>query len=174
VATTTTEAPSQDVPPGAIAPDAVAFAQLWNENAAGTDVPEITRSAVERIDDGPAADTFLVRLSDRVGLVGVVRNDDGSLAEAILVWIPGGDEEASNQLYRDSFDVLTITVNPSLTVDQQEQLGRGLGLTPEAPPFPAGETVTMEAASDRYTRTTRDTRAADGTALISVVDASPR
>jgi hypothetical protein len=134
----------------------------------------VTRDAVTQIDDGPSASTFIVELTDRVGLVGVVRNDDNSVAEVILVWIPGGDESESSQLYRDAFEVLTRTVNPNITVDQQEQLGNGLGLTADAPPFPAGETATMESGTNRYTRTTRDTRAADGTALISVVDARPR
>jgi hypothetical protein len=96
------------------------------------------------------------------------------VAEVLLVWIPGGDETASNQLYRDSFDVLLRTVNPDLTPDERAQLGADLGLTAQAPPFPSDETVTAEAVPNRYSRHVRDTSAAANTAIISVVDGRPR
>ena len=113
-------------------------------------------------------------MSDRVGLVGVVRNDDRSVAEALLVWIPGGDEASSNELYRDAFDVLLLTVNPRLTADARAQLGNELGLSPQAPPFSADETATAEEFPDRFTRLVRATSVSDDTAVISVVDARPR
>jgi hypothetical protein len=137
-------------------------------------VPALTESEITALENGPAATTFIAPLSEQVGLVGVVRNDDSSVAEVLLVWIPGGDEAASNQLYRNAFDVLLRTVNPELTADEQAQLGDDLGLTPQAPPFPANESVAAEAFPDRFARFVRDTSAASDTAIISVVDARPR
>ena len=72
--------------------------------------------------------------------------------------IPGGDEAASNQLYRNAFDVLLRTVNPDLTADERAQLATDLGLNAQAPPFPSGETITAEAVPNRYSRYVRDTR----------------
>src|SRR5690606_10692492 len=112
--TTTEPPPSTDplvsaraipVAPGAIADNARAFAERWNANAAGTNVPALTEAAVTALDNGPSATTFIAPLSDRVGLVGVVRNDDQTVSKVLLVWIPGGDQAVSNQLYRDAFDV---------------------------------------------------------------------
>jgi hypothetical protein len=172
----TTVPPALTIPlaPGAVAPNARGFAERWNANAAGTNVPVLTEGEVTDLENGPAATTFIAPLSDEVGLVGVVRNDDQSVAEVLLVWIPGGDEAASNQLYRDAFDVLVRTVNPELTVDERVDLGIDLGLTAQAPPFPTDDRVTVDAFPDRYSRFVRDTTAADDTAIISVVDARPR
>lgn len=172
--TTVPPAPTIPVAPGAVAPRARSFAELWNANAAGTNVPVLTEGEITALENGPAATTFIAPLSDRVGLVGVVRNDDESVAEVLLVWIPGGDEAASNQLYRDAFDVLVRTVNPDLTVEELATLGGDLGMTAQAPPFPIDKPVTAEAFPDRYTRFVRDTEAADDTAIISVVEARPR
>ena len=133
----------------------------------------MTEAEVSTLENGPTATTFIAPLSDRVGLVGVVRNDDRSVAKALLVWIPGGDEASSNQLYRDAFDVLVRTVNPGLTADARAQLGNELGLSPQAPPFSAGETATAEEFPNRFTRFVRPTSASDDTAVISVVDARP-
>jgi hypothetical protein len=104
----------------------------------------------------------------------VVRNDDQSVAEVLLVWIPGGDEASSNQLYRDAFDVLVRTVNGDVGADELAELAEGLGLSTQAPPFPAGEVTTSEFLSDRYSRFVRPTSVSDDTAVISVVDARPR
>ena len=60
------------------------LAELWNANAAGTGVPVLTESEITALENGPAATTFIAPLSDRVGLVGVVRNDDSSVAEVLL------------------------------------------------------------------------------------------
>jgi hypothetical protein len=137
-------------------------------------VPALTESEITALENGPAATTFIAPLSGQVGLVGGVRNDDSSVAEVLLVWIPGGDEAASNQLYRNAFDVLLRTVNPELTADERAALGDDLGLTAQAPPFPANESVAAEAFPDRFARFVRDTSAASDTAIISVVDARPR
>ena len=162
------------IPPGAIAANARAFAARWNANASDTNVPAVTEAEVTALENGPTATTFIAPLSDRVGLVGVVRNDDQSVAKVLLVWIPGGDEASSNQLYRDAFDVLVRTVNPDLTADARAQLGDELGLSSQAPPFPAGGTATAEEFPDRFTRYVRATSASDDTSVISVVDARAR
>ncbi len=166
--------PTIPVAPGEVAPNPRGFAELWNANAAGTGVPVLTEGEITALENGPAATTFIAPLSDRVGLVVVVRNDDESVAEVLLVWIPGGDEAASNQLYRDAFDVLVRTVNPVRTAADRAELGTDLGLTAQAPPFPTDDTVTADAFPDRYSRFVRDTEAADDTAIISVVDARSR
>jgi hypothetical protein len=129
---------------------------------------------VSTLEKGSSATTFIAPFSDQVGLVGVVRNDDQSVAEALLVWIPGGDEEQSNELYRASFDVLVQTVNPALTADERAQLAEQLGVTSSAPPFPSGQTANAVAGTSRYNRFVRSTSASPNTAVISVVDARPR
>ena len=90
------------------------------------------------------------------------------------MWIPGDEDAASNQLYRDAFDVLLRTVNPGRTAEDRAQVGSDLGLTTQAPPFPTAETVTAEAFPDRYTRFVRDTAVSEDIAIISVVEARPR
>jgi hypothetical protein len=176
--TTTTSTPpaSPQLPiaPGAIAANAGAFADRWNANAAGTDVPALTDGELTAVENGPTATTFIAPLSKQVGLVGVVRNDDRSVAEALLVWIPGGDEPSSNQVYQQAFDVLAQTVSPGLNAEDRAQLAADLGLSPQAPPFPAGERATAEALPDRYARFVHPTSASDATTVISVVDARPR
>jgi hypothetical protein len=172
--TPTTSAPALPVAPGSIAASARAFADAWNANTAGTDVPKLSDDEVTSLDNGPSATTFIAPLSDEVGLVGVVRNDDQSVAEALLVWIPGGDEQQSNQLYNDAFQVLARTVNARLDADARSSLADELGLSPDAPPFPRGETATAVAPPDRYSRSVRTTSVSDDTAVISVVDARPR
>jgi hypothetical protein len=173
---TTTTPPATSIPiaPGSIAASARAFAAAWNANVVGTQVPALSENQVTALENGPSATTFIAPFSDEVGLVGVVRNDDDSVAEALLVWIPGGDETASNELYRESFDVLVRTVNPSLSADQRAQLADQLGLSSEAPPFPQGQTANAVAGTDRYNRFVRSTSASPNTAVISVVDARPR
>jgi hypothetical protein len=174
-AMTTENAPASGpvlrVVPGAIATSASVFAEQWNANTAGTNVPALTDSEVTALEDGPTATTFIAPLSDHVGLVGVVRNDDQSVAKALLVWIPGGDHDESNQLYRDAFDVLLRTVNPNLTPDARARVASGLGLSALAPPFAAGETATAEEYPDRFTRYVRATSVSDDTSVVSVVDA---
>jgi hypothetical protein len=161
------------VPPGAVAASATAFAEAWNENVAGTDVPRVRREDVTELDRGPNGRTFVAPLSDQVGLVAVVR-DDGAVAQVLLAWIPGGDEEASNRLYRSAFDVLVVTVNPALSPTERGDLATTLGLDAGHPPFPADERADAEAAPQRYARVVRDTQVSDETAVISVVDARPR
>jgi hypothetical protein len=162
------------VAPGAIATSATVFAEQWNANAAGTNVPALTAAEVTTLENGPTATTFIAPLSDHVGLVGVVRNDDQSVAKALLVWIPGGDQDVSNQLYRDAFDVLLRTVNPDLTPDARARVGNELGLSALSPPFAVGETTTAEEFPDRFTRYVRATSVSDDTSVVSVVDARPR
>jgi hypothetical protein len=161
------------VPPGAVAASATAFAEAWNENVTGTGVPRVRREDVVELDRGPNGRTFVAPLSDEVGLVAVVR-DDGAVAQVLLAWIPGGDEEASNRLYRDAFDVLVVTVNPALTAPERGELATALGLDASHPPFPAGERADAEAAPQRYARVIRDTQVSDETVVISVIDARPR
>ena len=118
--------------------------------------------------------TYLVhKQRDRVGLVAVVR-DDGGVAEVILAWIPGGDEDESARLYRNAFDVLLRTVNPALTAQDRSGIASQLGLAEGRPPFDPGETVTADAFPQRYTRYVRGTSVSAETAVISVVDARPR
>ena len=115
-------------------------------------MPRLTEQDITSLENGPTATTFIAPFSDEVGMVGVVRNDDQSVAEALLVWIPGGDEASSNQLYRDAFDVLVRTVNPSLDAAARADLADELGLSSDAPPFPQGQTANAVAGTDRYNR----------------------
>jgi hypothetical protein len=171
--TTSPPTTGRPVPPGAVAPSATAFAEDWNANAAGTDVPTLSRDDVTELETGTNARTFVARLSGKVGLVAVVR-DDGSMAQILLAWIPGGDEATSTELYRGAFDVLVRTVNPALSDEERVALRDELGLDASRPPFPSAERATAEAFPQRYVRYVRDTAAADETAVISVIDARPR
>jgi hypothetical protein len=159
------------VPPGSVYPSALAFAEAWNQNVAGTGVPTISRDDATDIDDGPSADTVLVRLSSNVGLLGVVRNDDQSLAEVILVWVPGGDEAASNQLYRNAFDVMVRTLDPSLDQAARTALAGNLGLSSSQPPFADGATASARAGAQLYTL---GVRADVDASYIAAVDGRPR
>jgi hypothetical protein len=161
------------LPPGAVAASAREFADAWNANVAGTDVPRITREQVTELDTGANATTFVAALSDRVGLVAVVR-EDGAVTEVLLAWIPGGDEEDSARLYRNAFDVLLRTVNPALTAQDRSGIAAQLGVTEGRPPFDPGETLTADVFPQRYTRYVRDTSVSPETAVISVIDARPR
>jgi hypothetical protein len=148
--TTTTEAPPPSipvipVPPGAVYPSATQFAQTWNQNTAGTAVPQIS------IGDGPEADTVIVALSDTVGLLGVIRNNDQSLAQVVLVSIPGDNDVTSNRLYQSAFDVLVHTLAPSLDEAARTELAAQLGLSNSQPPFPAGTSATATVEAQRYT-----------------------
>lgn len=161
------------MPPGAVAASATAFAEDWNRNVEGTGVPRLDRDDVIELDRGPNARTFVAPLSDEVGLVAVVR-DDGAVAQVLLAWIPGGDESDSNRLFRDAFDVLVRTVNPSLTSAERASLASALGVDADQPPFASADPVTAEAFPQRYTRSVRDTEVSDETAVISVIDGRPR
>jgi hypothetical protein len=138
------------------------------------DVPALTAAEVTTLENGPTATTFIAPLSENVGFVGVLRNDDRSVTKALLVWIPGGDQAATNQLYRNAFDVLVRTVNPDLPPDARARLSNELGLSALAPPFSAGETATAEELPHRFTADVRATSVSDDTSVISVVDARPR
>ena len=126
------------MPPGAVYASATQFAQTWNQNTAGTAVPEISSSDVTQVDDGPEADTVIVQLSDSVGLLGVIRNNDQSLAQVVLVSVPGDNDVAANQLYQSAFDVLVRTLAPSLDEAARTELAGQLGLSNSQPPFPDG------------------------------------
>ncbi len=104
-----------------------------------------------QVDDGPEADTVIVQLSDSVGLLGVIRNNDQSLAEVVLVSVPGDDDVAANQLYQSAFDVLVRTLAPSLDEAARTALAGQLGLSNSQPPFPAGTSATATAEAQRYT-----------------------
>ena len=54
--------------------------------------------------------------------------DDGSVAELLLAWMPGGDESQERELYRAAFDVLQMTVNPALTPEERSATAETLGL----------------------------------------------
>jgi hypothetical protein len=154
--TTTTEAPPPSipvipVPPGAVYPSATQFAQTWNQNTAGTAVPQISSSDVTQVGDGPEADTVIVALSDTVGLLGVIRNNDQSLAQVVLVSIPGDNDVTSNRLYQSAFDVLVHTLAPSLDEAARTELAAQLGLSNSQPPFPAGTSATATVEAQRYT-----------------------
>ena len=71
------------------------------------------RARSRRSTNGPTADTFVVYLSDDVGLLGVVRKSDQSVAQVIEVWVPGGDQVASSALFRNAFDVLIADAHPA-------------------------------------------------------------
>ena len=139
------------MPPGAVYASATQFAQTWNQNTAGTVVPQISSSDVTQVDDGPEADTVIVRLSDSVGLLGVIRNNDQSLAEVVLVSMPGDNDVAANRLYQSAFDVLVRTLAPSLDEAARTTLAGQLGLSNTQPPFPAGTSATATADAQRYT-----------------------
>jgi len=157
-ATTTTEPPAPPpsipvipVPPGAVYASATQFAQTWNQNTAGTSVPQISSSDVTQVADGPEADTVIVPLSDSVGLLGVIRNNDQSLAQVVLVSVPGDNDVAANRLYQSAFDVLVRTLTPSLDEAGIAQLAGQLGLSNSQPPFPAGTSATATVDAQRYT-----------------------
>ena len=156
------------MPPGAVYASATQFAQTWNQNTAGTGVPQISSSDVTQVDDGPEADTVIVRLSDSVGLLGVIRNNDQSLAEVVLVSVPGDDDAAANQLYRNAFDVLVRTLAPTLDQAARTALAGQLGLSSTQPPFPEGTSATARAEGQRYTAGFRADLEAS---FITVVDA---
>jgi hypothetical protein len=137
----------------------------------GTNVPPIDPANAQRIQEGPQANTMGVRLGGQVGVLAVIRKSDRSVAEAMLVWIPGGDQAASNQLYRDAFDVFLRTLNPTLDEAERASIASTLGLSPQAPPFPVGSTATAEAVPHRYTRSALATPSA---VVISAVDSRPR
>ena len=157
-ATTTTEPPAPPpsipvipVPPGAVYASATQFAQTWNQNTAGTAVPRISSSDVTQVADGPEADTVIVPLSDSVGLLGVIRNNDQSLAQDVLVSVPGDNDVAANRLYQSAFDVLVRTLAPSLDEAARIELAGQLGLSNSQPPFPAGTSATATVDAQRYT-----------------------
>jgi hypothetical protein len=166
--------PEIPVPPGAVAVSGAAFAEQWNAAVQGTTVSQITQSDVRTFKDGPTATTFLVELSDDVGLLGVVRKSDGSVAEVIEVWVPGGTEPAGSQLFRDAFDVLLRTLNPDLDQAGRVAVAAQLGVTPSTPPFPAGTTATATAPPNRYGSFTRMTDDYGEVSAINVVDGRPR
>ena len=68
----------------------------------------------------------------------------GQLAELLLVWIPGDDDEASSDFYWESFGVLAAAVSPGITADDVAALEDELGREPGMPPF----TGTADATSD--------------------------
>ena len=168
--------PQIPVAPGAVYPNAQAFAQQWNQlaAAAGTGVPQIRQSDVQKLENGPTSDTFVVYLSDDVGLLGVVRKSDQSVAQVIEVWVPGGNQPASSTLFRNAFDILTQTLSPELDQPARAALATSLGITATTPPFPSGTNITTAAASQSYQAFTRDTTKYGQASAVSVVDGRTR
>ena len=134
-------------------------------------MPQISSSDVTQVDDGPEADTVIVRLSDSVGLLGVIRNNDQSLAQVVLVSVPGDDDVAANQLYQSAFDVMVRTLAPALDEAARTELAGQLGLSNSQPPFPAGTSATATVEAQRYTAGFRADLQAS---FISVVAAAGR
>jgi hypothetical protein len=77
---------------------------------------------------------------------------NGAVSVAILAWLPPDPAQvaAQNELYRNAFAVLTKTVNPSVTAEQQETVATALGLTPQAPPFNVGTTASTSLSPQQY------------------------
>ena len=101
-------------------------------------MPQISSSDVTQVDDGPEADTVIVQLSDSVGLLGVIRNNDQSLAQVVLVSVPGDNDAAANQLYQSAFDVLVRTLAPALDEAARTELAGQLGLSNTPTALPRG------------------------------------
>jgi hypothetical protein len=132
-----------------------AFATAWNALAPAAGVPTLSSSDLT-INPGPGADTYIAPLTDQVGLVGVVNHSNGQVSQVILVWVPGGNQTQSNQVFRNAFNVLTKTLDATVTADEQTAATQALGLTASTPPFPSGSsattTVTTDQVSTNYQR----------------------
>jgi len=162
--------PTIPVAPGAVYPTARAFADQWNLLAPAAGVPLIKAEDVEKLDNGPTSDTFVVVLSEDVGLLGVVRKFDQSVAEVIEVWLPGSsDQAASSALFRSAFSVLTQTLSPQLDQPAREGLAAALGITATTPPLPANTNLTVDADPQLYRSFTYDTTKYGQANAVSVV-----
>jgi hypothetical protein len=137
----TSEAPATTEPPATSLPSVAAFFAQWNSATTGTDVPTISGAQAREL-TGDYAGYYLLTLradgstaSPQVGLVGTVTAPgSGQLAEVMLVWIPGSDDD-SNDFYWDCFGVLVQAVDPGASPDEIADLASALGRGPETPPF---------------------------------------
>jgi hypothetical protein len=78
---------------------------------------------------------------------------NGPIAAAVLAWLPVSDPSqvaAQNEAFRNAFDVLVKTVNPSATEEQQATLASQLKLTPATPPFPTGTETSATLEPQQY------------------------
>jgi hypothetical protein len=74
-----------------------------------------------------------------VWLVALAQTPGASVAQALLVWEPNVDpaqQAAQNTLFRDAFQALMETVNPSITTGQRASVTLELGMTRNNPPYP--------------------------------------
>ena len=111
------------------------FITTWNDTATGTSVPTITAEQAMEL-TGSYAGHYLITLSPQVGLVGTLTaSGSGRLAQLLLVWIPGADDDDSSDFYWESFAVLVQAVSPGTTTEDTATLERNLGRAPGQPPF---------------------------------------
>ena len=82
---------------------------------------------------------YRANLGGNVWLVALTAAPGDPVAQALLVWgskFDSAQQDAQNMLYRDAFDALTKTVNPSMSNSQRLKLIADLGLTRNHPPYP--------------------------------------
>jgi hypothetical protein len=138
------------LPPGQLAATADDFQQAWNTAAQGTSVGHITAWTQKPV-AGNVANYADIGGNLRVA---VVSETEGSpVAVAVLGWVPLTDQSqqsAQNAAFQAAFDVLTKTVNATITSAQQAVLARQLGITDSQPPFPDGTSDTATQGSETY------------------------
>jgi hypothetical protein len=92
-------------------------------------------------------------LDGNIRLVLLSDDEDGPVAEAVLVWLPLSDasqQEAQNEAYQQAFGVLMKAVDASVTSSQQTKVAKQLGLSSTKPPFPNGATASAQQDREQY------------------------
>ena len=126
------------------------FQLAWNTAAQGTSVGQITAWTPK-----PVAGDFASYANIGGNLrVAVVSETEGSpVAVAVLGWVPLTDQSqqaAQNAAFQAAFDVLTKTVNATVTQPQQAVLAKQLGISDTTPPFPDGTSDTATQGNEAY------------------------